>query len=222
MLKGAYGLGFLVWVKNQGELVDIWQDLLARYKSNIQSSIAVVYTGLEHYRLPFAKKLLGSAAKIESIGVAPTAHTDETDSKLLQFIAYNGRAPLIKIAKHLSLTPAAAQYRLKGLIAKKIILGFRPIISMQKLGYVIYKMDFNLNDMSAYGKMQGYARRHEDILYLDKSIGQADIEIEACVQSQQQFFGIFADIKRKFSASIRDADFIQYSEITKLAYVPKI
>ncbi len=221
-IKGHFNIGALFGAKIQMEFVNTWREFNEKFRYYIEESRVVLYHGLDHYRLPFTKRHLREKAKTESVGLVDVVEVDGTDIALLRFIAANGRIALLEIAKQLNLTPAAIHYRLKQLIKKKVILGFRAIIDTAKLGYTLYKMDFDLNDLSAYDKMQKFAMEHEDIFYVDKTTGWADIEIDSYARSPERFYQILNEFRTKFAASITSYDFLIYSEITKLKYMPEI
>ncbi|MEM2138227.1 MAG: winged helix-turn-helix transcriptional regulator [Candidatus Anstonellaceae archaeon] len=217
---GHFNIGILVWVRNQKEFVDFWADFNAKFRDNVGEAVVSIYHGLEQYRLPFAKELMKGQVEPDAIGVGETVKIDHMDAELLKLIAADARMPLLDIAKRMGVTPAAVRYRLKLLLKKRIIVAFRVNVAMDKLGYTLYKADFNLKDMSAYPKMIEYARQSPNIYYVDKSIGLADCEIELYAKSPAEFYDALAKIRLRFADSIRDFDFFAYSKITKLLYVP--
>ncbi len=221
-IKGYFTIGALFGVKSQNEFVAAWKNFNMKFRDHVEESKVVIYYGLEHYRLPFTKKYLGEKANIEYVGVGDRVKVDNIDIALLHAISNNGRLSLLEIAKKLKLTPAAIQYRIKQLIKKNVILGFRAIVDSAKLGYTLYKMDFNLKDVSAYDSMEKFAREHFDIFYLDKTIGWADIEIDTYAKSPARLYEIMEEIRSKFSDKIRSYGFFTYSEITKVKYMPEI
>ncbi|MEW5997143.1 MAG: winged helix-turn-helix transcriptional regulator [Candidatus Micrarchaeota archaeon] len=219
-IKGRFNMGALFLVKTQKEFVDVWNELHELFREFVNEERVVVYCGLEHYRLPFTKKCLREDAGFESVGVGETTEVDKTDMELLRFISENGRASLIEIAKKVNLTPAAISYRIRQLERKKVILGYRAVVDMARLGYTLYKVDINLKDAEKYGTVQRFARAHENIFYLDKTVGWADAEISVYARSPQQFYSIMDGIREKFTEEITDYDFFAYSEITKIVYMP--
>ncbi len=124
------------------------------------------------------------------------------------------------MAKSLGLTPAAVQYRLRQLMKDRIVLGFRPMLDMEVLGYTLYKIDFNLKNASGYEKMRRFAREHEDIFCLVKTIGWADVEFEVYAKNTSQFYSILDEIRLKFDDIMSDYDFFMYAELIKFRYTP--
>ncbi len=219
-IQGHFNIAVLVWTRNQKGFVDFWAEFNSRYRDNIAEAAVSIYHGLEQYWLPFAKELAKGRADPDAIGVGELAGIDGTDAKLLKIIAANARMPLLEIAGLMGVTPAAVRYRLNQLIKRKIIVAFRVNVAMDKLGYTLYKVSFNLKDMAAYEKMLQYARQTQNIYYVDKSIGWADCEIEIYASSPAEFYGTMDKIRARFADSIRDFDFFAFSKITKLLYVP--
>lgn len=219
-LKGSWDVAVISWFKNQKELVETMNDFLSKYRNFVEDHILIVYYGLGHCRLPFAKKYLKEKAKFERVSVGEVVEVDQTDLSLLRFLSSNARAPLTTIAKKLNLTPAAVAYRLKQLIKKKIILGFRPIFDIQKLGYSQYKLDINVKDTSIVEKINKFAIEHDNIFYLNWTLGYTDVELEIYVNNQKQFFDIIKQIRNKFSEHIKDYNFFIFEKITKIKYMP--
>ena len=221
LIGGRFNIAALLWARDQNEIVRFWNEFNAKFRANIADSRISLYHGLEHYPLPFAKQISGRKSKPESIGLGTIAKIDQTDAKLLKIISGNARMPLLEIAKLMNLTPAAVRYRMKQLLKKRVIVAYRAIVAMDKLGYSLYKVDFNLKDMSAYPQMLEFARQSPNVFYVDKSIGWADFEIEVYAQTTAEFYSFLEGFRTKFADSIRDYDFFAYSKITKLLYVPE-
>lgn len=219
-LKGNWDMAILMWVKSQKELVESINKFMDKYRDFIENHIVIVYYGIGHYRLPFAKKYLKDSAKFEYIRADDPVEVDEVDITLLGLLSSNARTPFVEIAKKIGMTPAAIGYRLNELMKKKLILGFRPIFDIRKLGYSQYKLDINIKDTSIIEKLNKFAKEHDNIFYLDQTLGYADVELEIYVENQKQFFDIIRDIRARFSGSIKDHRFFMFEEITKISYMP--
>lgn len=219
-IKGEFNIGAVFLVKTQQELVDIWDKFNKKYHEYVYEPQICISYGLERYRLPFAKHYLKERGKTDSVHVGGSTSIDEKDTELLRLISGNARIPLLELATKLDLTPAAVQYRLKQLIKKELILGFRPILDMEKLGYTLYKIDINLKSASEYNKLRAFAREHEDIFCLVETVGWADIEFEVYAKSIHRFYEILDEIRTRFSNDIRNYNFFMYSRIIKFRYTP--
>jgi DNA-binding Lrp family transcriptional regulator len=218
-IKGNWDMAILFWVKNQMEMVGEMEKFFEKYRDFVEAHVLLVYYGIGHYRLPFAKKYLKGNAKFEHAMTGETVEIDITDRKLLEFLSSNARATLVEIAKELQLTPAAARYRIEQLKKKKVVLGFRPIFDIKKLGYSQYKLDINVKETAVIKKMHAFAKEHDNIFYLDQTLGYADVEFEIYVDNHEQFFDIVREIRSEFSGFIKDHRFFMFEEITKIKYL---
>ncbi|MFH1520733.1 MAG: winged helix-turn-helix transcriptional regulator [Candidatus Micrarchaeota archaeon] len=219
-IKGNWDMAILFWVNTQKEMVDTIREFFREYRDYVGDHTLVVYYGIGHYRLPFAKKYLKTNAKFEHATVGEIVKIDNIDRKLLGILSSNARGSLVEISKKLKLTPAAVRYRIKQLIKNRIILGFRPIFDISKLKYSQYKLDINLKNTSVIEKMYGFAKEHDNIFYLDQTLGYADVEFEIYVLDQQRFFDIIREIRMEFNDAIKDHRFFIFEEITKIKYMP--
>ncbi len=220
LIKGKYNLGIVFLINNQSEFVTLWDAFMSKYREFLSQIRVGISKGLERYRLPFAKKHLKNRAKIDEIGVGKIVKIDPVEVGLLNILSGNARMPLRDIAKQLHLTPAAINYRIKQLMKKKVLLGFRPLLDMEKLGYTLYKVDFNLKNLSGYEKMRKFAMEQENIFCLIKTIGAEDVELEIYAKSTAEFYGILDMIRLRFEDIIEDYDFMMYAEIIKFRYTP--
>lgn len=220
LIKGTYNIGVVFLVRTQKEFVDVYASFNSKYRAHIGSSHVGISSGLERFRLPFAKRHLKSRASVDTVRVGDTAEIDATDSRLLEILSANARMPLLGIARQMGLTPAAVQYRLKQLMRNRIVLGFRPVLDMEKLGYTLYKVDINLKGAEGYERMRRFAREHEAVFCLVKTIGWADAEFEVYAKSTAQFYSILDEIRARFEGSMSDYDFFMYSQLIKFRYTP--
>ena len=219
-LKGSWHLFVLFWVKEQKEIVALVNDFIKQHRQYIDDYRLVIYYCIGHYRYPFTKKYLKEKSNFNYLTLADEIPIDETDKKLLDFLSTNARAPLLQIAKKLNLSHGAVRYRMKNLIKNGIIAGFRPTFDAKKLGYLLYKLDINVKDGTVIDKIYSFAREHNDIFYINNTLGYADVEIETQVTDSKQFFTILRELTEKFSGQIRNYSFFVVEEFIKTKYMP--
>ena len=73
---------------------------------------------------------------------------DKKDRQILYQLDLNARQNNTKIAKIVSLSKDAVGYRIKRLEHLGIIRGYNSVIDSAKLGYLWYRIFFNLMDMN--------------------------------------------------------------------------
>lgn len=220
--KGSWDLAVLFWVKNQTQLVDTIQKFMDIYRVHIFNHLLVVYYGIGHYRYPFTKKYLKNKSNFNYLTLGKEVKTDAVDHKLLRFLSTNARASFIQIAKKLKLSPGAVRYRMKNLIQNKIISGFRATIDSKKLGYSLYKININVDDRSIISKIYKFAKEHDNIFYMNNSLGYRDAEVEVQARDSRQFSVVLDELLKEFSGKIKNYDFFVVDKFSKSQYMPDL
>jgi Lrp/AsnC family transcriptional regulator, leucine-responsive regulatory protein len=216
--EGDIDLGFYVWVKSIPEFAKKWFDFISQYKQYILKY--EIYESVDMVHYPW--KFLNDKYKADEliIGREQSAEFDDTDYEILKIVTENGRTPVTDIASRIKLTPKAGLYRLKNLERKKIILGYYALLDETKLGYVFYKVDFYLNDMSRLREMNEYAKQHKNVVYRMRTIGGPDFEIEVVVKDVVEMKQIINEIRQKFPHVISNYRFHRFEYSIKQVYLP--
>src|SRR3989344_9656414 len=155
--EGEIDIAFYVWIKEIPEFSKKWFAFISKYKKYIQNYEIYESVDMVHYPMKF----LVDKPEISELvmGREKEVDYDELDYEILKIVTTNGQTPITEIAKKIKRTPKAALYRLKKLEKKKIIMGYYALIDETKLGYVFYKIDFYLNDMTRLKEMNEYAKQ---------------------------------------------------------------
>jgi DNA-binding Lrp family transcriptional regulator len=215
-IQSQFSLAFLAWGRKQADIISLWSAFNSRFRESIGDVRVSIYHGLEQLSLPFA----GGKTQPDSIGSDEPVSIDATDARLLKLIANDARAPLLSLSGKMRLTPAAVRYRLRQLERKKVIVAYRANVAMDRLGYSLYKADFNVRDMAVLKQMRQYALQSPGVFYIDKSIGWADFEMEVYASSAGEFYSFLEKFRARFASSIRGYSVFTYSKIDKMLYVP--
>jgi len=119
--------------------------------------------------------------KFEITGGGSPVLIDDMDCKILQILAPNARLPITEIADKLHTTSIVVKNRIKKLIQLGVIQGFRTKLDFSKLGMDYYKVDLDLKEYSKNDVILNYLKQNPYLIYLDKSVGYADTEVEFIV-----------------------------------------
>ena len=130
----------------------------------------------------------------------------------------------VEIAEATKLGEKVVRTRIKELVSKGVILGFRPFLNVSRLGYLYFKIHFILHNLTAQKKrlMQSYIHQHPNTVYLTELVGGSDIEVELQVRDNAALYGFIRDMRGRFGDAIRDYYFMQYTEEYKLSYLPEM
>jgi DNA-binding Lrp family transcriptional regulator len=145
---------------------------------------------------------------------------DELDLKILKSLGENARKPIIDIAKEVKLTVRVVNYRIKQMINKKIILGFKIAINYEKLGIKFFKTFIYLDNPKTE-RVKSFLNTlaaHKNIVHNVKVLGNWEFEPEFEVFSEEEFDKIIYDLKDEYSDIIKKIEIITISKEHKFVY----
>ena len=124
------------------------------------------------------------------------------------------------MAKSLNTTPDTIRRRIKNLEKKKVIVGYKLGLNLEKLGYVSYRVDIQLFSTKRNKEIYDYCKYHNNIYQINKTIGGADLEVEAIVRNINELIQLVNEFKQKFNDVINDIDYFSFSTFHILKYIP--
>jgi len=220
-IEGQRDLCFTIWAKDTYDLYDIIREIQQEFKWLIKDFVPGIYAKFYQYRRAYLLNKQTDNSKPVITCFREVADFDQTDINLLKIIAADARIPTTDIASRLHVTSDTVRMRLKKLIDKKIIQGFRAALDLRNLGYLWYKIQLDLEDVSKISNIIHYAHNHPNIVYAYEVIGGYDLELELEVENYEQFKKILDEIRDMFSKEIRYCDHFLFSEEFKIIYMPK-
>ena len=158
--------------------------------------------------------------KYEIIGCDQPVSIDETDFKILQTIAPNARMPTVDISKTIGVSVETVNYRLKKLIKKGIIQGFRTEFNITKIGYKQFKVDIDFRDYKQIDAVTEHIISIPNLYYITKTAGHSDLEPTFRVKNIDQLHSIMNDIYSKFPNAIKNHKYFYILKMHKLHYMP--
>lgn len=219
-IEGQRDLCLTIWARDTYEFYFIIKEVLSEYKWLIKDFIPGIYARFYQYRRAYLLGKETDDTKPVITCFRDIADCDETDIRLLKIISTDARLPLVDIAHKLEVASDTVRQRLKKLMKKQVIQGFRAALNLRKLGYYWYKIRLDLENVAKTGHILEYAHAHPNIVYAYQAIGGYDLELELEVESYEKFKEILNDIRGTFSADIRFFDHFLFSEEFKIAYMP--
>ena len=164
--------------------------------------------------------LLGERMHTKHYNVVPEKliDHDDIDIKILRSLAKNARASTVSIAQDLGVPQPTVSYRIRALEKNKIILGYRADFNVRKLGYVDIAVAMKLRSVENIDVIEKWSDGNPHTTWLQKIIGEDDIEFEFEVKDRDELEGILNELRSKFP-SIRSIE--HYPEdYWKITYLP--
>mgnify|MGYP001573032634 CR=1 FL=1 len=129
---------------------------------------------------------------------------DSIDKKILQAFGKDCSVPSWGIAEKCKITEVAIRKRIKKLIDKKIILGFRTMLNLTKLGYepnfIFIKL--NIKDKESEKSLVDFFKKNKNITYATKLIGEQDYAITVLSKSNMELNNFILDLRNKFKGMV--------------------
>lgn len=128
------------------------------------------------------------------------------DRRILFELDKNARQPISQLAKRIQLSQQVADYRLKNLIKRKIILDFLTVINYKKLGYTAYLIYYRLKKAPNRGEnyLISLLKENKNVVYLAKCLGRYDLIIGILAKDIFELDTIVQKIELNFSESIKE------------------
>lgn len=228
-IEGKWSLNTGIFIKNVYEFKEFIDEFLFRYSSYVKdyetSIVTKMYIHHKNYLIEnnsnYQKPILMG---FESYKDYNEVKIDKVDFDILKVILKNARLKTIDIAKQINLTEIVVRYRLKKMIKSGIILGFKPFLNVDKLGFIYFKLHlklYNLN-IDKKKKFMNFLFKHLNVVYTTELINGSDLEIEFQVNSNSEFYKYIENIRNEFGDIIKDYEFMQYTNEYKFTYLPNI
>jgi len=221
-IEGIYDIGVHIWVKDVNEFYSFWEKTLKKYRHHFEKQVITLYTQLLHYRYSYLLDEKVDRTKIEVTGGGKKVNSvDDLDFKILKVITSDARIPITEIAKKLSTTTTVVKYRIKKLLDLGVIQGFRTNIDFSKLGYQQFKVNMYLKKYEKINQIINYIKHNPHLIYIDKSAGYADLELEFHLKSLEEIHRIAQDLIVKFPGVTKNYKFFNYTKVHKMHYMPE-
>jgi len=219
--EGNYDILMACWTKDLKEFKEITQELLYKYGIYIKEKKESVGINVTH----FQNRYLLDVKETEEISVGEQKEfvkIDDLDKKILIELCKGARIPIVELAKKLKISPKVAAYRIKRLEKNKVILGYRPLINHNLLGWIHYKILFYLTNVTHedFNKFKAFLKNDSRTIYIVNEIGICDIDVELMVRSVQDLFKFIKEIKFRFPRLIREYETLALVETLKVNYLP--
>lgn len=223
-LTGTWDLEVVFIARNQIEFAKIFGDLKEELgerlvKYNISSSIQNL-----HYKKEYLLEKRRNKTKSEShYGNEPKETTlDKIDIMILIELSEDCRRSNQEIGRKVGVSYHTIKDRIRQLEKKGIIQSYRTKINIQKLGYKHMKAALYLYPHSKKEEQDivETLTRFSNVTYIIRVLGEWELEVEAEVREEEEFYKILKEVRNKFPNKINDYNILQVTKEIKLNYFP--
>ncbi|MBI2580788.1 Lrp/AsnC family transcriptional regulator [Candidatus Woesearchaeota archaeon] len=214
---GRWNISFVAYVKDLAEFEKVYDDLrfsLGKYFHEHYVSMAFKIYQFKHNYLfgtkDYTQAVLGNPGNIK---------LDGKDLTILKLLAKDARTSVVRMASELKLAPNAVKNRIKHLVGKEVIIGFRPTINLALLGYEHHKIFLKFKNLTRKIRQHviSYLHFRPNVIYITKAFGISDLEFEVVTKGRnelyefmQVFLSNFADFVTDYESILYYREFVNY------------
>jgi Lrp/AsnC family leucine-responsive transcriptional regulator len=205
-LEGVYDLLVVIFVKNNPEAYEFWQQALKRYGKYFSQRVFTAFCHGEYYANRFLvdQKEFTPKRIYQWLDTGKRLEIDEVDYQIIKDISKNSRVSTVKLAQSMDLTAVAVNNRLKKLLDEGIIIAYRLGIDFKKIGYFWYKVNIELNQFESIDGIVNYLKANPHFSYICRSIGYVDLEVGLILRNTHELRQIMEDVSSRFPDAIKD------------------
>jgi len=218
-MHGKWDLALFLCVRSIAEFHTIWDSIMLRYKDHIKAYNVAVYAPIYNFNRAFFIET-NEEPLTRVYGDGEKEDIDTLDQRIIEAYAPNARATAVDIAKKLGISSDTVRNRIKKLEQRKIIVGYKIGLDLEKLGFVSFRVDLQLRSTKRNRELFEFCRMHPNIYQINNTIGGADFEIEVIVRDTNHLFEVIDELKTRFTDVINDADSFGFSTFHILAFIP--
>ncbi len=149
---------------------------------------------------------------------------DIKDKKIIALLAEDARMPLAQIAKQVSLSRDAVDYRIKQLIAYGLIIGFVPVLMLKKFGYYWFHVYLLLDETQKekQNELINALKNHPNIRSVMEYSDRWDIEFILIAENSIEFDSIVTEIISNRAGIILEKSMLEVIKYYKSIHIPNI
>ncbi|MBS3137154.1 Lrp/AsnC family transcriptional regulator [Candidatus Woesearchaeota archaeon] len=202
---GAFDCVFAIVSKSTTEYFEKVNLLFSKWKHLIISKVLGTMVDTRQYN----KKFFLNETSGDSVifgGETLNYKMDELDSKILFVLTNSARIPLLQLARKVNSSIEIVRGRIKKLEQKKIILGYRIAVDLNKLGLEFFKAIIYFKTLTKKDEkaMFEWMRNHPNSLYYIRSLAPWEVEFEFAVENYLHFNKIINELRQLFPHVIRN------------------
>ena len=223
---GKFDLAFGTWAKNMAYLDKTLTELNNKFGQYIsERQIATIIHGEYFIRDYLAERQKPTTRRKLFFGSTPTlVKLDKKDWVITSVLANNARMTSVELSKKLGMSADAVAQRIKKLENSGVIRHYNFVPNEKTYPYLHYKVLIGLKNISEKRErsLVEYFRMNPNIVYIVKSLGPWEFEIDLEVKSAEQFRQIMMDIKTHFKDIIKDYSGLHIYQLHKYNFCPSV
>jgi DNA-binding Lrp family transcriptional regulator len=223
---GKFDIAFGTWAKDMAYLDKTLSELNKKFGIFIaERQIATIIRGDYFIRDYLINKDNPSSYRESFFSSIPSPiKMDDNDWKILLELGKNSRITAVELSQIIKLSADSIAQRIKKLEKSGVIRHYNIVPNESKFPYLHYKVLFGFRNITEEKErsLREYCRINPNIVYIVKSLGPWDFEIDIEIESIEKFREIMMDIKTQFNDIIKDYSILHIYQVYKYNFCPSI
>lgn len=199
---GEYQLMISLLVRNLKELNDFLNSFLGRFGKYFYGKEVLQITAFDILNENYLDVKSTEKSSVREDATCEEEKVDVMDVKLLKILAGDARMKLVDIAGKLGVTAEAVSYRIKNLVKRGIISGFRARVNYSKLGYLYYQVLLSFSNLKIKNNLIKKFSAHSNCVSVIEFIGKYDLQLEFVVKNVEELRGILDNLRSEYGKGI--------------------
>ncbi len=216
-IEGDFDVGVVVWVRVLADFELFWKEFEAKFHKYLAKTQISIYSGVYDATFGFLDK--NRERGICHVGAHSKIDIGKNEFSVLNALSNDARARTVSVAQKLGLSPLTVQACIRRLREKGVIKRFRVRLDIPVLGYTFYKINFQISEIELRKRMLAHALSHPNVVFIDETIGFADLEVEAVFKTHGEFRSFLDEFLSQFSEYISDYNYFIYLKVHKIKHV---
>jgi len=220
--KGPWDIVFVMYNKTIDEINTCYLALLSEFGEYLNTKSVSIAHRIYHFKSNFLHDGTDTSSVVLHAPTDECVSIDDIDFKLLHELAQDARLSLTELSSHISSTVPLVRSRLKRLIDKGIILGFRPRINYKLLGYEHQKVFLHLTPDGCKNirLLREFLSREKKVVFITEAIGSTELEFEVKLKGKNELYEFMIAFTTRFPEAIENYDTVLIYEEPFVNYFP--
>lgn len=221
---GRWDLMISIYACNVLEFAEKKNQLFKRYGTYIEDySIAILEDALVFNRDYLLEQSTDYRKEFVFGGRPEVEEIDDDEKNIIRAIRNNARYKVTELAKKLDLNVRTVMNKIKDLEKRGIIQGYTTFIRLDKVELQFFKLIVYLQDFTEkrYNELLSFAKQHNNIIHLIKSIGDWELEVELEAENVVTAYEFMKKIRNRFPDIVKLVDVVIITDEMKLDFFPE-
>lgn len=199
--EGHFNIMAIFIAKKHEKFLEIWKELKGKFRKQIGDiDIVPLHSWRQFSQLNEVSK--PEDRKEYKMGTGKRYNASKHDVDIINLITPDCRMSVSEISRKTGLSKSAVRYRMDKMEREGLIQGYYPVLNLEKLGYLYFKVDFFLSSLDRQEELEKRLEKERSVLTIMKTSGNADVAITMYSKSIYELNAFIKSLMEEFPGVI--------------------